>query len=620
MTSKGAKKRRYLDDTNVIHIVNQPTQYNGGEIKQSPGKIRQLTDNIAGSVKQQLSGNAPVSPYLAYPAAGIAATAMFNPITTLASVVKGGIGGAVVNKISKKLTNKTWGENVERVLDINPDVAEFTNPGYFLGAGAKIKIAPKFKVKQTTTNNAIKKSLSNINPKTNIINDITKDFNYNIKDYPGYQLKALMKGNTLEKQLSNSGTIDVNNIKSYFAKSNNAEKEIINRVLASKDFVNKKVIDYNNFRKAVQDEIIVYDRRPSKSYEDYGIDRLNMLEPTGFEQRRTTFGHINVPISEPTVKFNTFTFESPKVGLGNDTHYFYDTLGHSRTYTAPNEPEVLHVMESQSDWGQSKLLPVGHRFIPTKQESANALLFNEAKTNFVNNYPEAQVKYLHDNYIKRQLQENLKYAAQQGQTKMRYPTRETAAKIEGYPVTAQYGDNYNKLLEEYKSLDAKVAKLNTEYRNNGLEPISQADYRKLLNNKNDLKILLDKEKKNVKLTYAPQYETILKKYSSFPKLYNKLYKDADIRIVTDNKGNSWYEVDVPKNYLNSEWEFKYGGLVTTRPSLKSGGSIYIKPSHRGRLTELKARTGKSESELYNDGNPAHKKMVVFARNARKWHH
>ena len=51
-----------------------------------------------------------------------------------------------------------------------------------------------------------------------------------------------------------------------------------------------------------------------------------------------------------------------------------------------------------------------------------------------------------------------------------------------------------------------------------------------------------------------------------------------------------------------------------------GGKIHIKSSHRGRLTELKKRTGKTESELYNDGNPAHKKMVVFARNARKWKH
>lgn len=54
-------------------------------------------------------------------------------------------------------------------------------------------------------------------------------------------------------------------------------------------------------------------------------------------------------------------------------------------------------------------------------------------------------------------------------------------------------------------------------------------------------------------------------------------------------------------------------------NLFADGGIHIKPSHRGRLTELKARTGKTEAELYNDGNPAHKKMVVFARNARKWH-
>lgn len=53
---------------------------------------------------------------------------------------------------------------------------------------------------------------------------------------------------------------------------------------------------------------------------------------------------------------------------------------------------------------------------------------------------------------------------------------------------------------------------------------------------------------------------------------------------------------------------------------KKGGGIHIKPSHRGRLTELKKRTGKTEAELYNDGNPAHKKMVVFARNARRWKH
>ncbi len=55
-------------------------------------------------------------------------------------------------------------------------------------------------------------------------------------------------------------------------------------------------------------------------------------------------------------------------------------------------------------------------------------------------------------------------------------------------------------------------------------------------------------------------------------------------------------------------------------SFSSGGSIHIKPSHRGRLTELKKRTGKSEAELYRTGSAATRKMITFARNARKWKH
>lgn len=51
-----------------------------------------------------------------------------------------------------------------------------------------------------------------------------------------------------------------------------------------------------------------------------------------------------------------------------------------------------------------------------------------------------------------------------------------------------------------------------------------------------------------------------------------------------------------------------------------GGKIYIKPSHRGRLTELKKRTGKTEAELYRTGSPAVRKMITFARSARKWKH
>ena len=90
-----------------------------------------------------------------------------------------------------------------------------------------------------------------------------------------------------------------------------------------------------------------------------------------------------------------------------------------------------------------------------------------------------------------------------------------------------------------------------------------------------------------------------------------------VKILSENwKGVTNNGIDQMAKRL-SDYGYDEGGLLR---DYKSGGKIHIKPSHRGRLTELKKRTGKSEAELYNDGNPAHKKMVVFARNARKWKH
>lgn len=56
-----------------------------------------------------------------------------------------------------------------------------------------------------------------------------------------------------------------------------------------------------------------------------------------------------------------------------------------------------------------------------------------------------------------------------------------------------------------------------------------------------------------------------------------------------------------------------------RRSLKHGG-IYIKPSHRGRFTALKERTGHSATWFKENGTPAQKKMATFALNAAKWKH
>lgn len=64
----------------------------------------------------------------------------------------------------------------------------------------------------------------------------------------------------------------------------------------------------------------------------------------------------------------------------------------------------------------------------------------------------------------------------------------------------------------------------------------------------------------------------------------------------------------PDDYKSSPYYNKYA----------KGGEIKIKPSHKGRLTRLKKRTGKSEAELYATGSPEVRKMITFARNSRKW--
>lgn len=103
-------------------------------------------------------------------------------------------------------------------------------------------------------------------------------------------------------------------------------------------------------------------------------------------------------------------------------------------------------------------------------------------------------------------------------------------------------------------------------------------------------------------------------------------------IGVDGSPNNW-TYDVPfgakskndpamdhKNILSRKSKANQPVGHDGRSVKESKSGIHIKKSHEGDLTDLKKRTGKTESEIYNDGNPDHKKMVVFARNARKWKH
>lgn len=173
---------------------------------------------------------------------------------------------------------------------------------------------------------------------------------------------------------------------------------------------------------------------------------------------------------------------------------------------------------------------------------------------------------------------------------MRYPTPETAAKIEGYQKskyipeskeienTLNYYDNLYK--EQLKKKPSWYHGLETRD-NFYWEGLSEDEANKIFKDfrrseqweqspegqqyfKDLNKITAETRKYEnsvMQEDYIPQHQTILKKYADFPKQYQKLFKGSEVRTVTDAKGNTWYEVDVPQSFLNgsAEMQFKLGG-------------------------------------------------------------
>lgn len=88
--------------------------------------------------------------------------------------------------------------------------------------------------------------------------------------------------------------------------------------------------------------------------------------------------------------------------------------------------------------------------------------------------------------------------------------------------------------------------------------------------------------------------------------------------IKDNTKNKTEQIDHKHDTTRRHYNLG-GNKGYNRHSLKHGG-IYIKPSHRGRFTALKERTGHSTTWFKENGTPAQKKMATFELNAAKWKH
>lgn len=475
---------------------------------------------------------------------------------------------------------------------------------------------------------------------------------YQIQHLPGYQLKSLMRGNPLEKQLSKTGTISTASIDALSKKMSAVEQAVIGKVLPEK-FSGQKAIDYNDFRKGVQDELITYDRTPVKDWENYGLERL-YRDPAGISAG--WYGW-----AEP----KAFMFSSSRIPRGNSRHYEPNTLGHFRTFTTTTEPNVLHILESQSDAAQSGRKVYDNHLTEYLNDPKNLQAFIDSHKNLLkqmeenpseyipgsieeqrtridkaeralsailadtDSNDEAQIKYLMDTYQTHQLQEILRYAAEKGYTKMRYPTSETAATIENFTkvIDKEWLNNpeirqhYSKLKDELQNEQQAILKkyapvgyidpadreidwdtfLPSEQQEEIAQRIQMSDAfddslqgQKMRNKLILLSKTLNPDQwllQNGPKVYSEDQKTILKKYDIFPKQFNKLFRNASVRTTQDLHGNTWYEVDVPKDYLQMEWPYKEGGSI---PSIFKDGGIL--KAQKGKIIKAIGEAVKSSSK------------------------
>lgn len=582
------KEKELKDLAQTAEIINNP--YN--PIGWIPG-LRTMVNAGADQRYSRLTGKT-WTPYAAGTFTSAATDAVLGPMGPLKSYVGSYAGTVAGGQIGKQLGYENEGQIVGGILGgsspflfpklYNSIASRFTPYGFrFRNNYYNLSYTP-----QGTLSTGGLGELSGIRLNKTPIQ----------QSLPGFQIKSLMQGSPLEKQLSKNGTLSLKQLQAYIGRNDVSaiDKELLNRVL--QNHTGETHINYNILRKEVQEMIPKYNRVPQTSYQTYGVDKL------GYNTRTINEKNLSGASLDDSLQYNTFTFESPYIN-GNDDHFDYGTLGHSRTFTKTNEPNILYVMESQSDWAQWHT-PFKPRFRYNRAENGNTNVMFDQNGKFYyvpegtgmpykqfmdtslpnDQFPfglaqtqykqlatanvEKLVPYMQKSYLQRQLQENLRYAAENGQTKMRYPTPETAAKIEGYvkKYNQEYYDlkNQIKLLEEndFRPFSENPFGLPDEINLNTGEEIRYTSTERQLK----LKELEDRLQQLISSgkhqSYPSHHQTILKKYADFPKQFQKLFgKQAEVRIVEDSKGNTWYEVDVPQSYLDgtAEMLFKKGGVI-----------------------------------------------------------
>ena len=472
---------------------------------------------------------------------------------------------------------------------------------------------------------------------------------WSMQELPGLHLKSTMSNNPkgIHTNIRQSdGTIDTRTVldqmKRIEGDARYAEWEKGFREVYGEGLENlPKRMDYNEFIKTGQKNLIELEHIRGSEINKRFLE--NRIYHSGYETDEL-FDYETVALGNKT-----------KFGRGSSAHDLpEETLGHLQVMRTKESPDVLTTLGIQSDafQGTHRIMPKGKLIkvpnTPNYMDEQGALFDKVTGENVT------QKQLLDKNHQERFLQELVDYAGKRGDVnKVRVPTSETAATVQGYVKVKPV--EYQKLLNKYEGyyeghLDALLNRERDNLRKwqdnideieYGLNPenakiVSENDYwggfrtesgvRKY---RDDLNFYKTEKEKSIKRIdelpneyykekeiakkelddymsrggleedYSPEHQTILKKYSELPKIIKKLFGEEP-KIVTDGKGNTWYEFDIPKKFKEGKGEIKAFSLIP--PAAIIGAGTYLQSQQKGGIIK------------YQKGKPVSKKVLVVAES------
>jgi hypothetical protein len=399
---------------------------------------------------------------------------------------------------------------------------------------------------------------------------------WQLQELPGLHLKSTMEGEAISRIVEpKTGLINTEQALAIIGKESGGADKVALIRQGLGDNIPKKM-DFNDFRKTVQDQLIPLEKQFSTQRSDYGIDRLGYNE--GNFTTSTVGDRIVHNLESDLIENETLILGNKnKFGRGSDAHGNpEETLGHAHFLRDVETPDVLTVTQIQSDafQGTNRTMPrniedATQKLNETKSDSEYVLkLMGNEKEKFkgvfdnankhlqldqatVDNF--AQKSLLDKNHQERYLQELVDYAGKRGDVnKVRVPTSDTAAKVQGYtPIQeSTLGAVTKKQLDESSTFEEFFALKKEEIGDYELNSEELNTFKKIYTNY---------KTGNLGKIYDPSHTTILKKYSEQPKTIKKLF-GKEPTIVTDSKGNTWYEFDIPKKFKEGKGEIKAFGL------------------------------------------------------------